>query len=90
MLGAFEDFAFEEDSVEMKPGDVLVISSDGISEAMNSNLDQFGEERLQTIIHDNRTAAPAEIIEKIVIAVRAHAGDQPQSDDMTLIVLKRR
>lgn len=90
MLGAFEDFAFEEDSVEMNPGDVLVISSDGISEAMNSNLDQFGEERLQTIILDNRTATPAEIIEKIVIAVRAHAGDQPQSDDMTLIVLKRR
>lgn len=90
MLGAFEDFAFEEDSISMKPGDVLVISSDGISEAMNSNLDQFGEERLQTIIRDNRTASPNEIIEKIISAVRAHAGDQPQSDDMTLIVLKRK
>ena len=89
MLGAFEDFAFEEDSILMKPGDLLVISSDGISEAMNSNLDQFGEERLQAIIRDNRAASPHEIIEKIVTAVRAHAGDQPQSDDMTLIVLKR-
>lgn len=89
MLGAFEDFAFEEDTIPMKPGDVLVISSDGISEAMNSNLEQFGEERLQVIIREHRAAPPQEIIQKILTAVRAHAGDQPQSDDMTLIVLKR-
>ena len=89
MLGAFEDFSFEEDTIPMKPGDLLVISSDGISEAMNSNLDQFGEERLQTIIRENRSSTPHELIDKIVAAVRAHAGDQPQSDDMTLIVLKR-
>lgn len=89
MLGAFEDFAFEEDTVQLNTGDLLVISSDGISEAMNSNLDQFGEERLQAVIRENRHASPGEIIDKIVAAVRAHAGDHPQSDDMTLIVLRR-
>jgi sigma-B regulation protein RsbU (phosphoserine phosphatase) len=89
MLGAFEDFSFEEDAIPMKPGDLLVISSDGISEAMNSNLEQFGEERLQRIIKENRNASPNDLIDKIVAAVRTHAGDQPQSDDMTLIVLKR-
>lgn len=90
MLGAFEDFSFEEDAVPIKPGDVLIISSDGISEAMNSDLEQFGEERLQTVIKENRTASPHELIEKIISAVRTHAGDHPQSDDMTLIVLKRK
>jgi len=89
MLGAFEDFAFEEDTVSMKPGDLVVISSDGISEAMNSNLEQFGEGRLQTVIRENRSASPQALIDTIVAAVRTHAGDQPQSDDMTLIVLKR-
>ncbi len=89
MLGAFEDFAFEEDRVSLKPGDLLVISSDGISEAMNSNLEQFGEERLQAVVRNNRHAAPHDIIDKIITAVRAHAGDHPQSDDMTLIVLTR-
>jgi sigma-B regulation protein RsbU (phosphoserine phosphatase) len=89
MLGAFEDFAFEEGTIPVKSGDLLVISSDGISEAMNSNLEQFGEERLQAVIRENRSASPSTIIEKIIAAVRTHAGDQPQSDDMTLIVLKR-
>jgi sigma-B regulation protein RsbU (phosphoserine phosphatase) len=89
MLGAFEDFAFEEDTIPIKPGDLLVISSDGISEAMNSNLEQFGEERLQKIIREHRKASPNDLIDTIIAAVQAHAGDQPQSDDMTLIVLKR-
>ena len=89
MLGAFEDFAFEEDSVPLKTGDLLVISSDGISEAMNSNLEQYGEERLQAVIRENRHAAPNDIIDKVIAAVRSHAGSHPQSDDMTLIVLKR-
>ncbi len=89
MLGAFEDFVFDEGSISFKSGDLLVISSDGISEAMNSNLEQFGEERLQTIIRQHRHASPADIIDKIVSAVRTHAGNQPQSDDMTLIVIRR-
>ncbi len=89
MLGAFEEFAFEEGSVSMNPGDVLVISSDGISEAMNPNLEQFGEDRLQSVIQKHRGDPPSLLIDRIVEAVRAHAGTQPQSDDMTLIVVKR-
>jgi sigma-B regulation protein RsbU (phosphoserine phosphatase) len=89
MLGAFEDFVFEEGSVALKPGDVLVISSDGISEAMNPSLDQFGEDRLQSVIRDHLHDPPSVIIDKIIAAVRTHAGPQPQSDDMTLIVVRR-
>jgi sigma-B regulation protein RsbU (phosphoserine phosphatase) len=89
MLGAFEDIVFEQGSASLKPGDVLVISSDGISEAMNSNLEQFGEDRLQLVIREHLQDPPSVMIEKIIAAVRAHAGQQPQSDDMTLIVVKR-
>ena len=89
MLGAFEDFAFDEETIALKPGDLLVISSDGISEAMNSSLEQFGEHRLQELIVKHRTASPNEIIERIIKAVKDHAGDYPQSDDMTLVAVRR-
>jgi sigma-B regulation protein RsbU (phosphoserine phosphatase) len=89
MLGAFEDFSFDEETVPLKPGDLLVISSDGISEAMNSDLELFGEERLQAIIASHRSDSPNEIIDNIIAAVKVHAGSHPQSDDMTLIVVKR-
>ncbi len=89
MLGAFEEFPFEEETVALSPGDLLVITSDGISEAMNPNLEQFGEDRLQKVIRDHRNAPPADIIDAIISAVRQHASDQPQSDDMTLVVVKR-
>jgi sigma-B regulation protein RsbU (phosphoserine phosphatase) len=90
MLGAFEDFAFEEETVVLNHGDLLVISSDGISEAMNASMEQFGEQRLQEIITKRRTASPQEIIDNIISAVREHAAGTPQSDDMTLIVVKRK
>ncbi len=89
MLGAFEEIGYDEDSVPLKPSDLLVISSDGISEAMNQDHEQFGEARLEAVIRDNRNASPAGLIEKITKAVRAHAGLQQQSDDMTIVVVKR-
>ena len=89
MLGAFEEVGYDEDSVPLEPFDLLVISSDGISEAMNQDHEQFGEARLEAIIRNNRHASPAGLIEKITNAVRAHAGLEQQSDDMTIVVVKR-
>jgi len=89
MLGAFEEVGYDEDSVPLKPSDLLVISSDGISEAMNQDHEQFGEARLEAIIRNNRHASPAGLIEEITNAVRAHAGLEQQSDDMTIVVVKR-
>jgi len=67
----------------------LVVQSDGVSEAMNSNHEQFGEERLQSLIlkHVNNTAE--EIIDAVIKDVRLHAGAHPQSDDITMMVIKR-
>jgi sigma-B regulation protein RsbU (phosphoserine phosphatase) len=89
VLGALEDFSFEESAVRFLPGDLLVIFSDGISEATNSSDDMFGEERLERFIVENRDRKAADIIEAILNDVRVYAELSPQSDDMTLVVVKR-
>jgi sigma-B regulation protein RsbU (phosphoserine phosphatase) len=89
VLGALEDFSFEESTIQFMPGDLLVIFSDGISEATNSSDDMYGEERLERFVVENRDRSPADIIEAILDEVREYAELTPQSDDMTIVVLKR-
>ena len=89
MLGMFEEFTFEDDKVPLTTGDLLVIHSDGVTEAMNPMEDHFGEPRLQELIMEHRHLAAAEIIDTIITDVRKHAGVYPQSDDITIMVIKR-
>ncbi|TFG74678.1 MAG: GAF domain-containing protein [Chrysiogenales bacterium] len=88
-LGCFESFPFEESQVPMKPGDLLIVFSDGISEAVNDDDQEFGEARLIELASAHPDSSAAELIEKILQDVGRHAGDRPQMDDMTLVVLKR-
>jgi len=88
-LGFLEEFEFSEHSVSIAPGDVLVLFSDGISEAMNAFEEEFEEDRLLQIIIKNRHLSSHDLIDKIVSAVKDHAGSTPQTDDMTLLALKR-
>jgi sigma-B regulation protein RsbU (phosphoserine phosphatase) len=88
-VGMLEDFPFEEEAVDFGSGDILVICSDGISEAMNSDREQFGDQRLnETIIRHKDDSAEA-IIDAIIATVREHVGSAPQMDDITLVVVKR-
>lgn len=89
VLGIMEYYPFEQESIVLQPGDVMVIYSDGVAEAMNAQQEQFGEERLIGVIKKNRRRDAPEIIEYILSAVKLHTGDYPQYDDMTLLVLKR-
>ncbi len=88
-LGFLERFEFSEHTVPFEKGSVLVLFSDGISEAMNVFEEEFEEERILEISQANLESGPNEIIEQIIDAVRQHAGEAPQSDDMTLVVIKR-
>jgi phosphoserine phosphatase RsbU/P len=89
MLGLIPSVTYEDEEVSIQTGDILVIQSDGVSEAMNGNQEQFGEERLQKLILDNKHKSAEEIIDTIVTEVRKHAGAHPQSDDITMMVIKR-
>ncbi len=89
VLGFMEDFQFEEDSVNLKKGDVLIIYSDGIDEAFNIDDEEFGEENLLSTIKDILSLDAEQIIENVFESVRSHVQDAPQSDDITIVVIKK-
>ena len=71
------------------PGEIVVVYSDGVAEAMNGRRQLFGEERLLEVVAEHRRETASGVIDGIVAAVKKHTGSQPQYDDMTLIVVKR-
>jgi len=88
-LGMLEEFPFEEEEVEMKPGDLLVVYSDGVTEAWNTDEVEFGEQRLAEVLHHHHGRTASELIDGVIAAVKSHTAGAPQADDITLVVLKR-
>jgi serine phosphatase RsbU (regulator of sigma subunit) len=66
-----------------------LVYTDGVSEAMNEKMEEFGKERLQGLIQRTDGGCAAALIERILAAVAAHVHDATQSDDMTLVLLQR-
>jgi len=89
VIGAFEEFDYSEDAVSFDPGDILLIFSDGITEAVDQSGEQYTEERLYNVIQENRNASAEQLIENIIESVKVFTGESSQVDDMTLIVMKR-
>jgi sigma-B regulation protein RsbU (phosphoserine phosphatase) len=89
IMGAFEHIELEEREIDMVPGDLIVFYTDGITEAFNANNEMFSESRLQTAVAAQVQASAHEVLVAILEAVNTFAGDTPQSDDMTLFVIKR-
>jgi sigma-B regulation protein RsbU (phosphoserine phosphatase) len=90
VLGALDEVSFHEDVVSIGPGDTLFIFSDGISEAIDVDDQEFGEERIWKLISEHRAESAQRLVEEMIIAVGAHAGNMPQRDDVTMVVIKRR
>ena len=88
-LGMLEDFPFQEEVIQLLPDDVVVICSDGVSEAMNPSEERFGDARVEDVLKRHRHLSPNDLIEKIVESVRGHAGTAPQMDDITIVIVKR-
>lgn len=89
VLGVLPQMPFSEGSAELAPGSTLVVYSDGISEAMDSKDEEFGEERFYQLVRDNRDLSAAAFVDKVFAAVKEFCGDAPQTDDMSLIVVRR-
>jgi sigma-B regulation protein RsbU (phosphoserine phosphatase) len=89
VLGFVPQFSYEETKIPVKSGDLFLIYSDGVTEAMNASEEEFGEERLVEIIKQNKSKTSMELIDEIIDAVNHHAGSEPQMDDMTLVVVKK-
>lgn len=89
MLSFMKDYAFEEGKISFDTSDFLIIYSDGITEAMNSNSDEFGEERLISFVDKFKKKSSQELIDLIIQEVKNFTGEYLQMDDMTLVVIKR-
>jgi sigma-B regulation protein RsbU (phosphoserine phosphatase) len=90
VLGVKEDAAYVGEVISISPNDRLLIYTDGICEAMNERMEEFGEERLTEIVRRSDRAPVGELVDTILGAVNNHVGDAAEGDDMTLILLKRR
>ncbi|RPI06731.1 MAG: hypothetical protein EHM64_01780 [Ignavibacteriae bacterium] len=89
ILGIFKTAEpYAESSVTLTSGDVLVMYTDGVSEAMNKDNEQFTEERLENILKKSTTLSAKEIIHQIQKELDLHTQATPQSDDITMLVLK--
>jgi len=89
ILGVFKTTTpYAEASVTLLPGDVLVMYTDGVSEAMNQHNDQFTEEQLEVILKESTHLSAKEIIQRVQQALESHTQGTPQSDDITMLVLK--
>jgi sigma-B regulation protein RsbU (phosphoserine phosphatase) len=89
VVGMLDEFPFVEETVVLQEDDVVVMCSDGITEAMNTTHEQFGAERFAETIRNHRSGSAQELIAAIIDAVKSHAGTAPQMDDMTLVAIKR-
>ena len=76
-------------SLEMQPGDILVLLSDGIYEYGGAANEQFGEERVRQLVRAHHRKTTAELSAVLLESVQAFAGGAPQDDDMTVVLVKR-
>ena len=87
-LGAMEDVPFTSGSTRIGQGDVVVLYTDGVTEAVNEADEMFGEDRLKKLVSENAGKTSADILSAILDAITAFAHGQPQADDITLMILR--
>lgn len=87
-LGVMEDIRLVEKQITLGRDDMLVLYTDGVIEAINQRKEEFGEERFISVIKESHTLAAKDLIEKINQEVFTFVGEEPQFDDLTLMVLK--
>ena len=89
-LGIIPDYEWPAaERFEMASGDLLVLVTDGFYEWTNEAQEEFGIERMMDVLHENRDGSAAEIIHGLHEAVQSYAGDEPQNDDLTALVVRK-
>ncbi len=88
-LGVVPNVTMKSHNLKFFPGDTLLLYTDGVTEAMNEDFDEFGVGRLKQAAIKNRQRPAKVIARSITKAIHTHAGETPQFDDITLVVVKR-
>ena len=87
-LGVLPDAVYEERPIALRPGDVLLLYTDGVTEAESPSGEQYGQSRLEQLILRLRERGATEILDAVVDDVLAWAAERGQNDDLTLMVVK--
>jgi sigma-B regulation protein RsbU (phosphoserine phosphatase) len=87
-MGVMDDAGYSQETAIIAPGDLIVLYTDGITEAENEKLEMFGIDRLNDTIRATHHLPSQEIASAILAAVRTFTGGHPQSDDITLMIVR--
>ena len=90
IIGAFEDLEYKENTLQLEHGDTLVMFTDGVTEAMSPTFEEYGESRLDNVLGQLAAADCQKIIESVKADITTFVEDAEQSDDITMLVLKRK
>jgi phosphoserine phosphatase RsbU/P len=88
VVGIIPGAQWEQKQIEIGRDDVIMMYTDGISEAFNEEDQEFGDVRLKDILMKNAKQSPAQILTEVQSALHAFVGSAPQSDDRTIVILK--
>jgi phosphoserine phosphatase RsbU/P len=88
-LGLLPNMTYRAATVQLLPGDSLVLYTDGITEAADEDDEELGLERLVNVCRDHRSAAPGELADSIERTVAEFVGTRPPADDCTLLIVRR-
>ena len=88
ILGLFPHATYEEETLQLEDGDTLVVFSDGVTEALNTAGEEFGEERLLPCVQEHQGCATDVMLDRILATVRTFAASAAQNDDVTALVLR--
>jgi serine phosphatase RsbU (regulator of sigma subunit) len=89
VLGILPIAPYSEMHTRLEHGDMIVLYSDGVTEANNPAYDEFGEERFIDVLKKHRTEPASVIVDAVTKALSEFAAEAPQADDITLVVAKR-
>jgi sigma-B regulation protein RsbU (phosphoserine phosphatase) len=88
VLGLFDSASFEEETLKLEPGDLIVLFSDGVTEAMNAEGEEFTDDRLIACANAHRGEAPQQVLEALLADVQAFCAGEAQSDDVTAVLVR--
>ena len=88
VLGLFEHASYDEETVTLAPGDVVIAFSDGVSEALNEAGDEYTDERLLASVNAHRGKSPQALLDGLLVDVREFCGEATPSDDVTLVIVR--
>lgn len=89
VLGILAGARYQSAAVEFRAGDVLVMFSDGVTEALSPTLEEYGEGRLLAVLEESRGRTAAEVVAAVRESLEQFMGNAPAADDITLVVARR-